>query len=131
MVTATCVIGGPRKTVKFNRKTKVLVEQYNGYSPVPGHFLNGELTLGENIADNVGIVMALKAYRLSLEGNHLQFSMAGRVSNACSSALRKHVRSKSREQRALALIKTDPHSPGNSASMAASEITQHSMTHLT
>jgi len=97
---------------KFNRKTKVLVEQYNGYSPVPGHFLNGELTLGENIADNVGIVMALKAYRLSLEGKPSPILDGWSGEQRLFLGLAQARRSKSREQRALALIKTDPHSPG-------------------
>ncbi|WP_423681100.1 M13 family metallopeptidase [Undibacterium sp. WLHG33] len=97
---------------KFNRKTKILVEQYNGYSPVPGHFLNGELTLGENIADNVGIVMALKAYRLSLEGKPSPILDGWSGEQRLFLGLAQARRSKAREQRALALIKTDPHSPG-------------------
>ncbi len=53
---------------KFAAKTKVLVAQYNSYEPVPGYHVNGELTLGENIADNAGLAIAYKAYRLSLKG---------------------------------------------------------------
>jgi putative endopeptidase len=52
----------------FAAKTKMLVEQYNGYSPVPGYHVNGELTLGENIADNAGAIMASRAYKISLKG---------------------------------------------------------------
>jgi hypothetical protein len=42
----------------FAAKTKKLVAQYNGYSPVKGYNANGELTLGENIADNSGVAIA-------------------------------------------------------------------------
>src|SRR5260370_35700981 len=53
---------------KFKVKTRALVEQYNAYEPVPGFHVNGELTLGENIADNSGLAIAYKAYLLSLAG---------------------------------------------------------------
>jgi putative endopeptidase len=53
---------------KFAEKTKELVKQYGAYSPLPGYHINGELTLGENIADNSGLAIAYKAYQLSLQG---------------------------------------------------------------
>ncbi len=53
---------------EFKKRTQVLVEQYNQYSPIEGTNVNGELTLGENIGDLAGLTMAYKAYRLSLGG---------------------------------------------------------------
>lgn len=53
---------------KFKAKTDVLIKQYSAFSPVPGYPVNGELTLGENIADNSGLAIAYKAYLLSLNG---------------------------------------------------------------
>jgi predicted metalloendopeptidase len=53
---------------KFAAKTKALVAQYDAYEPVAGYHVNGELTLGENIADNSGLALAYKAYQLSLAG---------------------------------------------------------------
>ncbi|MFZ6750681.1 M13 family metallopeptidase [Undibacterium sp. Ren11W] len=97
--------------VRFAAKTKVLVDQYNGYSPVQGHFLNGELTLGENIADNAGIVMALKAYKISLAGKPAPVIDGWTAEQRLFMGLAQARRNKAREQRALALIKTDPHSP--------------------
>jgi putative endopeptidase len=98
--------------VKFSGKAQVLVTQYNGYSPLPGHTLNGALTLGENIADNVGIVMALKAYKISLAGKPAPVIDGWSAEQRLFMGLAQARRNKSREQRALALIKTDPHSPG-------------------
>lgn len=97
---------------KFASKTKVLVTQYNSYSPVPGYYLNGELTLGENIADNAGIVMALKAYKISLGGKPAPVIDGWTAEQRLFMGLAQARRNKTREQRALSLIKTDPHSPG-------------------
>ncbi len=52
----------------FGRLTKALVEQYGEYEPLPEKFVNGQLTLGENIADLSGLTIAYKAYKLSLQG---------------------------------------------------------------
>ena len=40
-----------------------LVAQYNGYEPIPGTKINGQLTLGENLGDLGGIEAAYQAYR--------------------------------------------------------------------
>ncbi|MCH7630956.1 MAG: M13 family metallopeptidase [Proteobacteria bacterium] len=52
----------------FEERTKVLVEQYEQFSPVEGMHVNGELTLGENIGDLSGVAMAYRAYVRSLNG---------------------------------------------------------------
>ncbi len=52
----------------FDAKTAALVKQYDSYEPLPGLHVIGQNTLGENIADNAGIAIALKAYRISLNG---------------------------------------------------------------
>ncbi len=52
----------------FDERTKALVKQYDAFEPLPGLHVIGQNTLGENIADNAGLAIALKAYRLSLKG---------------------------------------------------------------
>ncbi len=52
----------------FDAKTAALVKQYDAFEPLPGLHINGQRTLGENIADNAGIAIALKAYHISLNG---------------------------------------------------------------
>ena len=52
----------------FEQLTKKLVAQYAAYEPLPGSHLNGELTLGENIADLSGLAVAHRAYTVSLRG---------------------------------------------------------------
>jgi len=95
----------------FAAKTKMLVKQYNGYSPVKGYFVNGELTLGENIADNSGAAIAYKAYLISLGGKPAP------VIDGLSGQQRFYMgfgqvwRSKIRDAQQIVYLKTDPHSP--------------------
>ena len=58
----------PPDATKYKQRTAALVAQYSAYEVLPGLKLNGELTLGENIADNAGIVIAYDAYHASLDG---------------------------------------------------------------
>jgi endothelin-converting enzyme/putative endopeptidase len=51
---------------EFERRAQGLVKQYGEFEPVEGNFVNGELTLGENIGDLGGLSVAYEAYRLSL-----------------------------------------------------------------
>ncbi|WP_448097568.1 M13 family metallopeptidase [Luteibacter yeojuensis] len=58
----------PSDLAGFEARTKALVRQYDTYRPLPDLNVNGALTLGENIADLGGLVIAYDAWRLSLEG---------------------------------------------------------------
>jgi len=96
---------------KFAAKTAALVKQYNAFSPLPGYFVNGELTLGENIADNSGLAIALKAYKLSLNGK------PSSVIDGYTGEQRLYIgwaqvwQMKMRDASTLVQIKTNPHSP--------------------
>jgi putative endopeptidase len=52
----------------FDVRTAQLARQYDQYEPLPGLHVNGNLTLGENIADLAGLVIAHKAYQIALGG---------------------------------------------------------------
>ncbi len=52
----------------FDARTSQLAHQYDRYEALPGLPVNGKLTLGENIADLAGLVIANKAYHLALGG---------------------------------------------------------------
>ena len=52
----------------FDARTRQLARQYDQYEALPGLHVNGTLTLGENIADLAGLVIAGKAYHLALAG---------------------------------------------------------------
>jgi putative endopeptidase len=52
----------------FTAKTDCIVKQYAEYEVLPGVKLDGKLTLGENIADNAGVMLAFQAYRALRKG---------------------------------------------------------------
>ncbi|OBF81222.1 hypothetical protein A5791_06160 [Mycobacterium sp. 852002-51163_SCH5372311] len=58
----------PADAERYVRESDKLVEQFNGYEPLPGNRINGKLTIGENIADLAGLRIAYDAYKLSLNG---------------------------------------------------------------
>jgi putative endopeptidase len=53
---------------KFSGLTGKLVQQYNGYEALPGFKVNGNLTLGENIADLGGLSVAYDALQKASAG---------------------------------------------------------------
>ena len=95
----------------FAAKTRMLIEQYNAFSPVPGYHVNGELTLGENIADNAGLAIAYKAYHLSLAGKDAPVIDGLTGDQRLFMGFAQVWRSKTRERQAIVLLKSDPHSP--------------------
>ncbi len=101
----------PQDLERFKARTRALVQQYAGYAPVPGFPDNGELTLRENIADNSGLAIAYKAYRLSLG------SAAAPMIDGLSGDQRFFMgwaqvwSAKSRDDEAILRIKSDPHAP--------------------
>ncbi|NQU87912.1 MAG: M13 family metallopeptidase [Mariniphaga sp.] len=62
---------------EFKKRTQLLVDQYNGFVALDDVHVNGELSLGENIADFGGLTVALEAYKLSLEGKPTQEDIDG------------------------------------------------------
>ena len=53
---------------EFEARARQLSAQYAAFEPLPGVHVNGDLTLGENIADLGGLTLALDAYKLFLAG---------------------------------------------------------------
>ncbi|MCI0573506.1 MAG: M13 family metallopeptidase [Myxococcaceae bacterium] len=52
---------------RFLTRTQCLVDQYSDYQPLPGEHIDGELTLGENIADLGGLRVSYEAFRAMAE----------------------------------------------------------------
>jgi predicted metalloendopeptidase len=96
---------------RFDAKTSILVEQYGAFEPVPGYKVNGELTLGENIADNSGLEIAYKAYHLSLNGQPPLAIDGLSGDERFFLGFAQVWRGKARDQALVQQLKSDPHSP--------------------
>jgi predicted metalloendopeptidase len=96
---------------KFAARGKMLVAQYNGYSPVPGYNVNGELTLGENIADNAGLIMATRAYKIYLKGKPAPVIDGYTAEQRIFLGMAQARRGKARDAALIQQVKSDPHSP--------------------
>ncbi len=96
---------------EFERRAKGLVEQYAAYEPVPGNFVNGELTLGENIGDLGGLSVAYEAYRLSLDGKEAPVIDGLTGDQRFFLGWAQIWRRLYRERELLDRLITDPHSP--------------------
>jgi len=97
---------------RFKAKTAALVKQYSAFVAVPpAYHVNGELTLGENIADNAGLAMAYKAWQRSLGGKASPVIDGLTGDQRFFYGFAQTWRGKARDAALLAQIKSDPHSP--------------------
>ncbi len=98
----------------FKARTAKLVDQFNGYEPLPGKHVNGELTLGENIADLGGLAIAWDALQTALAKNPTE---ANQKIDGYTEAQRFFLnwarvwRGSARDETTVLLLNTDPHSP--------------------
>ena len=58
----------PEDRKKFDERAACVVRQFDGFEVQPGMFINGKLTLGENIGDLGGLNVAYDAFIRSMEG---------------------------------------------------------------
>jgi len=56
----------PEDNQRYKEQADRLAKQYSAMEPLPGVHIKGDLTIGENIADLGGLVLAYKAYRSML-----------------------------------------------------------------
>ena len=98
----------------FKKKTDLLVKQFNNYVAIDSMHVNGELTLGENIADLGGLTISYYAFKKSLEGKPAPpkidgFTAEQRFFMAWGQGWRINMRDKALRNQ----VQTNPHSPGN------------------
>ncbi len=98
---------------EFEKRAKMLIEQYNGFSPaqLPGQHVNGALTIGENIGDLGGLTIAYKAYKISLKGSEAPVLDSWTGDQRLFIGWGQIWRSKYRDAELIRRLATDPHSP--------------------
>jgi putative endopeptidase len=104
----------PESAAKYKERADKIVKQYAEYEPLPGMHINGELTLGENIADDGGVKLAYAALQKALAKNPQAreqkidgFTPEQRFFLGWAQVWRANIRDEALKLR----LNTDPHSP--------------------
>ena len=98
---------------RFDERARALIEQYAAFEPreLPGHHVNGELTVGENIGDLGGVTIALEAYLIATDGATPPVIDGLTGPQRFFAGWGQCWRLKARDAEALRLLAIDPHSP--------------------
>lgn len=106
----------------FEERAKKVVDQFNAYEALPGLHVNGQLTLGENIADLGGASIAFEALERVLAKDPAKRKTIDGLSpeQRFFISVSQVWRSNCREAEVRRLITVDPHSPGNFRAIGAS-----------
>lgn len=96
----------------FTERTKIIIEHFNNIEVLPGLKGNGELTVGENIADHGGLTISMQAFRNATKDKQLPtidgFTPEQRFYLAYSNVWAGNIRDEEIRNR----TKNDPHSLG-------------------
>ena len=95
----------------FEVLTSALASQYSQFEPVPGYFIDGNFTLGENIGDIGGLSLAYRAYRMSLNGQEAPIIDGLTGDQRFFLSWAQVWQTKYREDALIQRLATDPHSP--------------------
>ena len=101
----------PQDAAQYEALAQVIVEQYEQFEPIEGIHINGKLTLGENIADLAGTIVAYRAYLKSLNGEEAPVIDGFTGPQRFFIGAAQINRSKAREGYLREQLLSDPHSP--------------------
>lgn len=96
---------------QFKSKTAKVVSQYNEYTVLDGMHVNGELTLGENLADFGGLAIAYDAFKMTKQGQSEEKIDGFTPDQRFFLGYAQVWRILSRDETMRTRINTDPHSP--------------------
>ncbi|AIF47364.1 M13 family metallopeptidase [Dyella japonica] len=106
----------------FDARTDLLADQFNHYEALPGKFVNGKLTMGENIGDLGGLNAAYDALQMALARNPAEakkkidgYTQDQRFFLNWARVWRGSIRPEAQ----LTLLNTDPHAPAQFRAIGA------------
>lgn len=98
-------------TKKFEDKAQVVIDQFNGYTVLDTVHVNGELTLGENLADLGGLAISYQAFKKTAQGQDTTKIDGFTPDQRFFLSWAQVWRTKARPEETAKRIITDPHSP--------------------
>lgn len=101
----------PADAQKFTAKANVVVDQYNKYVVLNDQKVNGNLTLGENLADIGGVAIAYEAFKLTEQGKSNEKIDGFTPDQRFFLGYAQVWRIKNRDETMRMRIQVDPHSP--------------------
>jgi putative endopeptidase len=101
----------PTDADRFKRKALLVVKQYNNYTVLNNVHVNGELTLGENIADIGGLSIAYEAFKRTQQGKSNEKIDGFTPEQRFFLGFAQVWRLKNRDETLRTRISVDPHSP--------------------
>lgn len=104
---------------RFNERAQKIIEQFNQYEALPGVNVNGQLTLGENIADLGGLNVSYQAYMLSLNGKPKEKINGFTPEQRFFLAFAQVWKSNFKDEYLRKMVMTNPHAPGPFRAIAA------------
>lgn len=102
---------GKEDAEKFKAKTGGVIKQYNAFTVLDSLHVNGELTLGENLADIGGLSIAYDAFKMTKQGQGNEKIDGFTPDQRFFLGYAQVWRLKDREESMRVRITTDPHSP--------------------
>jgi putative endopeptidase len=101
----------PQDAANYLARARLVEEQFNGFVAVDTLHVNGKLTLGENISDLGGLVIAYEALQKALAGKPRALRDGMTPEQRFFFSYAQEWREKRRPERMRVLVQTDPHSP--------------------
>ncbi len=101
-----------KDAAEFKARSQKLVAQFGQYEALPGLKVNGQLTLGENIADLAGVSIAYEALQRSLEGKERKLIDGFTPEQRFFLSWAQVWKTKTRDDRMKFYLQADVHAPG-------------------